>query len=225
MLTNEQFEYVKNVLTFWNNLTPPQKNLLKQNMVAVYYKAGEVIHRGETDCIGVLIVKSGSLRTYILSEEGKEVTLFRPNEGDVCVLSASCVLRNITFDVHIEADKDSEIIIINSNDFQRICSENIYAENFSYKITTERFSDVMWTMEQILFLSFDKRLAIFLLDESVKNDTDEINLTHEQIAKYTGSAREVVSRMLKYFANEGYVEVSRKGIKLLDKKKLRALIS
>lgn len=224
MITIEQLDYVKTVLTFWNELTPPQKAILKQNMIAVNYNKGEIIHRGESDCIGVLIVKSGSLRTYMLSEEGKEVTLFRPRQGDVCVLSASCILRNITFDVHIEADEDSEIIIINSNDFQKVCDENIYAENFSYKVTTDRFSDVMWAMEQILFMSFDKRLAIFLLDESAKNGSDFISLTHEQIAKYTGSAREVVSRMLKYFANEGYVEVSRKGVKLLDKKKLRALL-
>ncbi|WMJ23736.1 Crp/Fnr family transcriptional regulator [Paludicola sp. MB14-C6] len=224
MITSEQLDYVKTVLTFWNHLTPPERALLKQSMVSVNYKQGDVIHRGDSDCIGVLVVKSGGLRTYMLSEEGKEITLFRPRQGDVCVLSASCIMRNITFDVHIEADEDSEVIILNSSDFQQVCNENIYAENFSYKVTTDRFSDVMWAMEQILFMSFDKRLAIFLLDESAKNGSDFITLTHEQIAKYTGSAREVVSRMLKYFVNEGLVEVSRKGVKLLDKKKLRALL-
>ena len=70
-------------------------------------------------------------------------------------------------------------------------------------------------------MSIDKRLAVFLLDESARINSDIITLTHEQIARYMGSAREVVSRMLKYFANEGIVELSRKGIKILDKKRLR----
>ena len=87
-----------------------------------------------------------------------------------------------------------------------------------------RFSEVMWVMQQILFMSFDRRLAIFLLDESSKLGSDTIKLTHEQIAKYMGSAREVVSRMMKYFVTEGIVESSRQnGIKIIDKKRLRAI--
>ena len=79
-------------------------------------------------------------------------------------------------------------------------------------------------MQQILFMSFDKRLAIFLLDEVAKNNSDTLKITHEQIAKYMGSAREVVSRMLKYFEGEGIVALSRGGIQLLDKQKLRGLL-
>ena len=81
----------------------------------------------------------------------------------------------------------------------------------------------MWVMQQILFMSMDQRLAIFLSDESKRRGSDIIPLTHEQIAKYMGSAREVVTRMLKYFGNEGIVEVSRKGVKILDKKRLGEL--
>ena len=69
----------------------------------------------------------------------------------------------------------------------------------------------------------DRRLAIFLTDESARTGSDTIVLTHGQIARYMGSAREVVSRMLKYFSSEGIVEVSRKGVKILDKKRLRDL--
>ena len=80
-------------------------------------------------------------------------------------------------------------------------------------------------MQQILFMSMDKRLAIFLLDELAKTGSDTVKLTHEQIAKYIGSAREVVSRMLKYFSSEGLITSSRsEGIKIVDKKRLRALV-
>ena len=70
----------------------------------------------------------------------------------------------------------------------------------------------------------DKRLAIFLLEESAKTGKDTVKLTHEQIAKYMGSAREVVSRMLKYFSSEGIISTSRsEGVRILDRKRLREL--
>ena len=96
---------------------------------------------------------------------------------------------------------------------------NIYVENFSNKMKAIRFSDVMWTMQQILFFSFDKRLAIFLYEELIKSGPI-IRYSHMEIAKYLGSAREVVSRMLKYFEKDGIVKVSRKEIEIIDKKKL-----
>lgn len=224
MVNDEIKQFIIDSLPFWDKLDEQQQNRLLGTAIYTKYNKGEIIHQGDNDCIGVIIVKSGQLRTYMLSEEGKEITLFRPEPSDICILSASCVLNTITFEVHIEADQESEIAIINSFDFKAICDENIYAENFSYRITSERFSDVMWVMEQILFMSMDKRLAVFLLDEIAKTGSEEINLTHDQIAKYTGSAREVVSRMLKYFERESIVLLSRGGIKIIDKKKLRAIL-
>jgi CRP/FNR family transcriptional regulator len=141
------------------------------------------------------------------------------------MLSASCVLRSVTFDVYIDAEDKGEVSIINASAISAVVEQNIYAENFALKVAAERFSDVMWAMQQILFMSFDRRLAVFLLDELAKNDDDIIKLTHEQIAKYMGSAREVVSRMLKYFSSEGIVEYSRGGIKILNKNILRKIIS
>jgi len=167
----------------------------------------------------VLFVKSGCLRVYIMSEEGKEVTLYRVNPGEVCILTASCVLSEITFDVYVDAEELSQVVVLNAFAFSKIIEKNIYVENFSNKMKAIRFSDVMWTMQQILFFSFDKRLAIFLYEELIKNGPI-IRYSHMEIAKYLGSAREVVSRMLKYFENEGIVKVSRKEIEIIDKRKL-----
>lgn len=223
-MENKNMDFLYKTLTFWDKLNEKQQSLLLNNMLAVKYRQGENIHSGENDCVGVLLIKSGDLRTYILSEDGREITLYRLVAGDVCILSASCILKNITFDVHIDAEHDSEVLLIHSNIFQQICNENVYAENFSYKAVVDRFSDVMWAMQQILFMSFDKRLAIFLLDELSKNGTDSVLFTHGQIAKYIGSAREVVSRMLKYFEKEGFIALFRGGIKIVDKKALKKLI-
>ena len=134
------------------------------------------------------------------------------------------LFRSITFDVHIDADLDSEILMIHSEVYAALSAQNIYVENFSYKEAVSRFSDVMWAMQQILFMSFDKRLANFLIDEIARTGSNDIPMTHDQIAKYIGSAREVVSRMLKYFASEGYVALSRGGVKVIDKIRLRALV-
>lgn len=211
-------------LDFWDKLSDSEKEYILNNTVKVNYKKGDSLSTNyENNCIGIFIVKSGGVRTYILSEDGREVTLYRLFQGDVCVLSASCILENITFDVFIDAIEDSEVFLINSMVFKNIC-QNVYAQNYSYKMTVQRFSDVMWAMQQILFMSFDKRLAGFLIDETERNKSDAVNLTHEEIAAYIASAREVVSRMLKYFETEGYIELSRGKIKVLNKEKLKELL-
>ena len=210
--------------SFWEHLSDQEKELLCDNTIAAHYPKGISVHSGNEDCIGILLVKKGQLRTYLLSEDGRDVTLYRLFEGDVCILSASCVLDAITFDVFIDAEEDTDVLLINSSEFHQMADKNIYMKCFGYQLATTRFSDVMWAMQQILFMGADKRLAIFLWDEISKNKTNEIKMTHEQIARYMGSAREVVSRMLKYFAAEGIVELSRGGVRVVDKKKLRSLI-
>lgn len=207
----------------WPKLSKAEQAAMLENTTLMRYTKGTCIHNGENDCKGMLIIKKGLLRTYMLSENGKEITLYRLGEGELCVLSASCVLSAITFDVHIDAEVDSEVFFTSSQFFQSLIEHNIYAECFAYKTATDRFSDVMWAMQQILFMSMDRRLAVFLWDELSKAEDDTIHLTHEQVARDVGSAREVVTRMLRYFSSEGIVELSRGGIKIIDKKKLRKL--
>lgn len=211
------------IFPFWENLTDNDREIFCRYSTEVKYKKDENIHGGDGKCTGVIIVKSGSIRTYMLSEEGKEITLFRLYPGEICTLSASCVLESITFDVFVNAEEDSICQILNGAIFSEISKRNMQVKNFALESAVQRFSDVMWVMQQILFMNYDKRLAIFLLDEISKTGSDNIKLTHEQIAKYTGSAREVVSRMLKYFDSEGITEHYRAGIKIIDKNKLRQL--
>lgn len=212
----------KEIFPFWGEISQSDREYICQNSYSVTYTKGKNIHDG-TECSGVILVRSGSLRTYILSDEGKEITLYRLHKGDMCMLSASCVLQSITFDVFIDAEEDSNCYVISGPAFSDISNRNPNIKIFALETAVSRFSDVMWVMQQILFMSMDKRLAIFLLDEASRTGSDTIMLTHGQIARYIGSAREVVSRMLKYFVNDGIVEVSRKDIKLLDKKRLRQL--
>lgn len=210
------------IFPFWNEISEADRTFICQNSFSLTYPKGKNIHNGN-ECSGVIFVRSGSLRLYMMSDDGKDITLYRLHKGDMCMLSASCVLQTVTFDVFVDADEDSECYVISGSAFAEISERNPKIKIFALETAVSRFSDVMWVMQQILFMSVDKRLAIFLTDEAARTNSDMIPLTHEQIARYIGSAREVVSRMLKYFANEGIVEVSRKGIKILDKNRLRSL--
>ena len=222
-MTQSPFETVyEEMFPFWAELSADERESICLHSSARSFPKGAHIHDG-SECSGVFFIRSGSLRVYIMSEEGKDITLYRLYSGDMCMLSASCVLESITFDVFIDAEEDSECFVISGPAFAAVSENNPKVKIFSLETALSRFSDVMWVMQQILFMSMDKRLAIFLLDESSRIHSDIIPLTHGQIAKYMGSAREVVSRMLKYFASEGLVRVSRKGVNILDKKKLRQL--
>ena len=220
-MDKECYDFFSSSFPIWDKLNDEEKDLVLRQAAFTIYGKGENIHGNSGKCTGAVFVRSGVLRTYILSDEGKEITLYRLYPGDVCMLAASCILETITFDVFVDAEEKSEVCIINAAVLAELKAQNIFVENFALKLTSERFSEVMWAIQQILFMSFDRRLAVFLLSEMDKVGGDTIHLTQEQIAKYMVSAREVVSRMLKYFSQEGLVEVSRGGVKVLDKARLQ----
>ncbi len=212
----------KDIFPFWEEISDEAREYICRHSVAMTYLKGTTIHDG-SECSGVFLIRSGCLRVYMMSEKGKDITLYRLYPGEMCMLSASCVIQAITFDVMIDAEEDSECYVISGPAFASVSEDNLKIKIFSLETAVSRFSDVMWVMQQVLFMGMDQRLAIFLSDESKRIGSDIIPLTHEQIAKYMGSAREVVTRMLKYFAGEGIVAVSRKGVRILDKKRLREL--
>lgn len=216
-------ELFKTTFPFWDKMSESDRETFMRSSYSVRFKKGTNIHNGN-ECTGVILIKSGSLRLYLLSEDGKDITLYRLFPGEMCILSASCVLSSITFDVFVDSEEDSECVVVGGCAYEDLSRRMPEAKIFALESAAASFSEIMWVMQQILFMSMDKRLAIFLLDEASKSGSDTVKLTHEQIAKYMGSAREVVSRMLKYFASEGLVSSSRsEGIRLINKPKLRAL--
>lgn len=223
MLSKEDVLFLSNNSEFWQKLNIQEQRLLLDNVVCRKYTQETNLRSIAAECLGVLIVKSGQLRVFNVSESGREITLYRMNSGDICILSAACVLESIKLEVMVNAEVDSEIIIINPKVFNDMLKENILLENYCLKLAGIRMSQVIWTLEQILFMSMDRRLAQFLLEETDKIGDDNIKLTHEQIARYIGSAREVVSRMLKYFEQEGLVRIARGNITLLDKEGLKSI--
>ena len=207
----------------WDKLTADQQNRILSVTDFQKVKAGTVLHDGSPDCLGLLLVRSGQLRAYMLSEEGREVTICRFFEMDICLFSASCVMPNMQFDIFIEAEKDSEIWVIPACLYQNLMDESLAIANYSHDLITSHFSEVMWLMEQIMWKSFDKRLAKFLLEESALEGTLSLKITHEKIANHMGTAREVVTRMLRYFQSEGMVKLTRGTVDIVDAKALEKL--
>ena len=204
-------------------LTPEEQEMLCRYTRPVHYAKGARVHSPLESCVGILLLRSGQLRAYLLSEDGRDVTLYRLFGGEVCILSASCVMDSVNIDLYIDAEEDTEAYCISAGVFRRLMQQNVHVRCYAYQMTAERFSDSMWTMQQVLFMSADRRLAIFLTDELAKTGGTDVRMTHDQIARYMGSAREVVSRMLKYFAQEGWVRLFRGGVQVLDRKKLQQL--
>lgn len=206
--------------SFWEHLSAADQELVRTNLHPLHYSAGQPVRSSGVDCLGAIFVKSGILRVYLLSDEGKETTMYRLRDGDVCILSASCVMSSITFEVEIDAETDCELLLIPTAVFSALMKRNIYVENFSYKLITERFSDMVAAVERMFFMSLKQRIAAFLIDESAAQHTDDLVLTQEQLARAIGSAREAVSRNLKQLSSCGCLEVARGTIRILDKKKL-----
>ena len=207
----------------WDKLTAPQQDILLQYATSRRAEKGTVLHNGSTECTGLILVRSGQLRAYILSPEGREITIYRLFERDLCLFSASCMMRSIQFEITIEAEKDTEFLLIPAEIYKSVMDQSAPLANFTNEVMASRFSDVMWLMEQVMWKSFDKRLAEFLLQEAAIEGSDQLKITHEAIGNHLGNPREVVTRMLRYFQNEGMVKLSRGTVELTDHGRLEAL--
>lgn len=215
----------QNLCPIWDQLTPEQRQMISSSIVHRTLGKGAVLHDGSADCAGLVLIKSGQLRAYILSEDGREITLYRLLDQDICLFSASCVMRSVQFEIMIAAEKESEVFILPPYIFKKIMDESAPLANYVNELMATRFSEVMWLIEQIMWKSVDKRLANFLLEETTLDNSPILKLTHEAIANHLGTAREVVTRMLRYFQNEGFVKLTRGTVEITDRKGMEDLIN
>jgi len=215
--------YISEYFPVWGKLAAEHQQTLSQAVTLRAFRKGDVIHHGEADCIGILLVRSGQLRAYILSEEGREITIYRLFERDICLFSASCMMNSIQFEITIAAEKDSELWIIPPEIYKGLMEQSAPLSNYTNEVMASRFSDVMWLIEQVMWKSMDKRVAAFLLEEASIEGTTQLKITHENIANHLGTHREVVTRMLRYFQSEGMVKLTRGAIEITDADKLEKL--
>lgn len=212
----------KKYFPFWDKLSDEQKSYLSERIRIKTFKSGERIHDA-SDCLGFLVVVSGRLRAYAIFEEGKELTLYRLLEYDACLFSASCAINSLNFDVMVYAETDAEAVYIPSDVYKRLLNESLVVANYTNELMASRLSDIMQVMDQIVNKRMDSRIADFLLEESVLEESATLKLTHSQIANHLGSAREVASRILKLFESDGAIELGRGEIRILDADALKKI--
>lgn len=216
MLTHDDIIFLQEHLSFTKKLKANDLQDMVAAISKLAFKQGEIILSRDKECNGLVIVKYGQLRAFIELENGKEITLYRLLANDICILSASCVLKNITFDVHLETEKDSVLYIIPALCWETLTAKNIYVKEFTLNLIADRFSEVMWVMEQIVSKNMRQRIAAFLLEQSILEATDTLTVTHETIARNIGTAREVISRVLKHLENDGIIRLSRGQVQITD---------
>lgn len=209
-------------LPYWDDLTEEEQEQVAKQAVILHFKKGDVLYGPDVECVGQIHILKGRTRAYILSDEGREITLFRVEEGDNCILSASCVLAYITFDSFMVADKDTDLVSVPVKLYGDLCDNNVHVRCFTYELASRRFSQVVYSMEDILFARLDRRLAAWLLREHEKTGSLSIRITQEELAQQVNSVRETVGRLLKRFAEEGMIENRRGTIRLTDLYKLKA---
>lgn len=207
----------------FDKLEKSEQDQLLQSVSKRKISKGSVIYRGDESCLGLIIVTSGQLRAYITSDEGREITLYRLLEHDVCLFSASCMMQNIQFEIMLLAERDTEFWLIPTEVYGKLSRTSINISNYTNELMSSKMTDVMWLMEQIMWKSMDKRLAAFLLEEAALEETNCLSVTHEKIASHLGTAREVVTRMLKYLQSENMVHLSRGTVELIDEERLQQL--
>lgn len=223
MLGVDEWSFVAGCLPALRGLNDADRQALRQAGTRETPARGSILLSPERECSGLVVVKSGQLRAFVSLEDGKEITLYRLLPRDVCILTASCVLRNITFDVTLEAEKAGEICRIPATVWKALADRYPAVREYSMELVAARFSEVMWVMEQMVSKNMGQRVAAFLLEQSALENSRTLALTHDAIARNLGTAREVVSRTLKYMETDGLLRLARGSIRLTDPKRLQTM--
>ena len=205
------------VFDFFSLLNPEERALAEQSVQRIDCAKGQVVHRHGDACVGVILVRKGSLRFSVLSEEGREITLFQADPGDCCILSASCVLHSLDLESQVTAETAAQVDVLPAAVLAQLMAGSKDLEREVFRKATVQYARALRTMERIVFFSLEKRLALFLREESIRRQSLSFRVTHEGIARCIGSSREVVTRMLNQFAGRGMVELGRGTVTVVDR--------
>lgn len=211
-------------IPFWANLSSEEKAIVSQRAITKRFNKNQLVSSNSSACLGIILILSGGIRVSLISDEGREVTLYRAHANEFCVSTAFCVIQQLTFDAIVTAEEDTTVLVIPSSVCARLMDSNIHVRAFIFENSTKRYSQTIWAIQQMLFKRFDQRLASYLILAYEQNRSDELKKTQEEIARDVNSAREVVARMLKEFATKGLVEIKRGKIVLKNIEGLKRLV-
>lgn len=211
---------LEKTLPFWSDLKKTEQDLLSQRLIESSHEKGSILHYGGRECAGVQIIKSGRARVFVTSPGGGEITLFRLVDEDVSILSAACMMKGLDIELDMELEEDSVICTIPKCLYKEISDQNTKVKDYTLEMVSEKFSDIMWLFNQYVFSNVASRLADSILEHRALEGNDSFPITHDALARDIGTAREVVTRLLKQFQTDGLVKLTRGQIQVLDASKL-----
>lgn len=209
------------MLPFNGLLSDAQKEKLLNYSEIQILKKGDAIFSGANYSSGPFLILEGVIRAVIDDDGFRELTLFKLYPGEIGLLSSAGVLHSIRFDSKFIAETESLLLFINPSVIKKIVDDNVDVKCMFLETLVERFSYTISSMRDLFFVGYEKRFVGFLLEKFAFDGDTEIVITQEELAKLTGTVREVAGRTIRKFAKYGLIEYGRGRIKLLDLKRLR----
>ncbi len=216
-MNNEYIKEAKLSFPLLNQLSEADQKFFFDSAQCVKVPKNLLLLKNGDACQDMIFILHGSIRVYKLSEDGGEITLYRLTKGDTCILNVSCIMNAQHYNAMAETEEETIFLKINGKVFKEILHSNSLWQEFIFKKLSDRLSEVMMIVEQVAFQRMDKRLALFILEH---DDNGPIQITHETIALELGTAREVISRLLKNFEKQGMIKLSRGSIQILNRHEL-----
>jgi CRP/FNR family transcriptional regulator len=222
MLTPEQLAGLKQAYPAFRTTPRDLEQELSREADFVSVPAGTRLFSEGDPCEALLLITSGTVRAVKLSEDGREILLYRVNPGEFCVLTVGCLTANKPYPSDGVCDTDVTGVRIPSRFFQMLSEGHAEFRKHALELMGARLADVMELVEAVAFHRLDRRLANLLMEKSTNNGDGgrPLEITHHQLAKDLGSSREIVSRVLEAFEADGLVELGRKRIDIRDADRL-----
>jgi len=195
---------------------------LAQQKVLHVPKGHQLFREGDV-CKGYVLVISGSVRVYKIDEEGHEILLYRVGEGQSCMLTTTCLLGLQDYPAEGVAESDTDLVVLSPKLFEQLLVSSNSFRRYAMAYIGERICDMMMLIEDVAFGRMDQRVARILLSRA-EIEGDMLICTHQELASELGTAREVVSRMLKSFERRGWIELNRGTIELKERSLLGQML-
>lgn len=193
------------------SLPAPQLDQALAQARSLTLAAGSVVFDERRPCLGFPMLLAGAIKVVKSAPNGRELQLYRVEAGESCILTSSCLLGNAAYSARGIAERDLELLVLPPAAFQRLLETHEPFRRFVFSLFSERLAELMQLVEEVAFRKLDQRLAALLLTKGRL-----IQTTHQAIADELGSVREIISRLLKTFAEQRLVALSREQIEVLD---------
>jgi CRP/FNR family transcriptional regulator len=203
------------------DLEPDAKALLAVSAQQAQVPSGTVVFSSGNRCENYFLVTEGSVRVQMVSQNGREIILYRVESGQTCIMTTACLMSHQDYCAEAITESDVKAVMIPGITFQKLIDGSVVFRTFVFSSYSTRLADLLMLVEEVAFHRVDVRLAKFLLDRG--GDQGQLIATHQDLAAELGSAREVISRQLKEFEKRGWVNLQRGRIDLLQKSALAAL--